>query len=440
METTIEGTPTVTMTLRDPRGRLFAAGRTRAQRPTKKQLRNPEPPEVDEGWDAILPPNILGRAMDLKLDGVTFRLVKVRYSSATQEAELTFEHRLVYWLKRKRGEKRVSRAKVTRAQFILGLLREVRELQYRFVCPELDVRQPMAKAEREKTDTTAEEGQPGTGDPAGLKVKGSKATNEQVRNAEIALGVAAELKAGPKATLAMMCAAIGESNITTVINSLGYGGVFQGQVNTGGRYFKANDTAAMARCFLKGGKGFGAGGAIALAKAIPDMSPGTIATKVEVSGKAGSFYDEHRDEAQKFIDVIGEGSADVGDSGGGTYRQSYQFVREAKENSWAGHAATRRGGRLAHLRGRQLALLHERGAALRSPPALRDRARRPGHPRPHLRRRLGQAGRGGEPVGGAGPVGRTGGAPSSSSTGSVRPTAAGWSPARRGTGSSRSPR
>ncbi|MDX6692306.1 MAG: hypothetical protein QOG15_3763, partial [Solirubrobacteraceae bacterium] len=102
---------------------------------------------------------------------------------------------------------------------------------------------------------------PGLSKTANLKIKGKPATAAQLALIQIANGVAADFKAPALAQVAMNCAAIGESTYSTIINSLGYGGVFQGQVTTGGHYFKASDTAEQAKYFLLGGKGFGGGGA-----------------------------------------------------------------------------------------------------------------------------------------------------------------------------------
>ena len=165
MERTIESASTVVMTLRDPGGRIVGeraegAGRQRRQawtpaRPSIRQAYKREPVAVDEGWNPITAPDVIGRAAEVELDGVVFRLVKVRYARATDEVELTFEDRIVYWLKRKRGEKRANRRLVTRAQFILSMLREVRARQYRFVCPELNRRQAVAELRPPRPTTTA---------------------------------------------------------------------------------------------------------------------------------------------------------------------------------------------------------------------------------------------------------------------------------------------
>ena len=111
----------------------------------RKAPRGAGPVQVDEGWDPILPPDVLGRPMQVSLDGVTYQLVKATYQQGSGELSLVFEHELVYLLKRHKGGKRARREKVTRAQFILALVKElepeVRRRRYRFVCPELNVRQ-----------------------------------------------------------------------------------------------------------------------------------------------------------------------------------------------------------------------------------------------------------------------------------------------------------
>src|SRR5262245_38237610 len=111
LERTIEGASTLTIVLRDPAGQLFSqwAGRMRPRVQSYKRRRTPR--EVDEGWEPILGPELIGRAMQVTLDGATFRLVKVGYQHQTEELTLTFEDRIIYLLRRKKGERRASRSK-----------------------------------------------------------------------------------------------------------------------------------------------------------------------------------------------------------------------------------------------------------------------------------------------------------------------------------------
>lgn len=164
-----------------------------------------------------------------------------------------------------------------------------------------------------------------------LKVAG-KVMNEAQRWAvDVALRVAAELDAGAKATKAIIVAGIGESNFNyNSLNSLGYGNVWQGQVETGGRYWKLgrDDVEEMARSFMLGGKGFREG-AIKVAKENPTWTAGTVAEYVEVSGVGGGFYDKFGDEADAIIEAGGGASSGSTTS---TYRRQYNFQVGSQEN------------------------------------------------------------------------------------------------------------
>jgi hypothetical protein len=93
----------------------------------------------------------------------------------------------------------------------------------------------------------------------------------------------------------------------------------------------------MARCFLKGGKGFQGGGAIALARDHPDWSAGHIAYIVEGdlanfhgdTAAARAFYQaQWHDEALKIVEAwkSGDGARD-GSSDTATQVKQYQFHR-----------------------------------------------------------------------------------------------------------------
>lgn len=140
LDRTIEGASTVEITLKDPNQRIFSvqANRMRDSR-RMHYIKNPEP--VDEAWQPIDLPHLIGRAAEIDLDGVIFRLTKVTYTHSTQELHMTFEDRMVYWLRRKRGQKHLSRAKGTRAEFILALLREIKSHEIKFICPALHAKQ-----------------------------------------------------------------------------------------------------------------------------------------------------------------------------------------------------------------------------------------------------------------------------------------------------------
>jgi len=148
IERTIEGASTVTIVLRDPNARLFSREQNR-MRDSKlpKYKQNPVP--VDEAWRPIDIPTLIGRAVEVHLDGVVFRLTKVSYIHSRNELTLVFEDRIVYWLRHKGGKgigKYALRKNVTRAEFILALLREVKAERVPFICPDLHVKQQVEKA------------------------------------------------------------------------------------------------------------------------------------------------------------------------------------------------------------------------------------------------------------------------------------------------------
>ncbi|MCU1500591.1 MAG: hypothetical protein JWM47_4544 [Acidimicrobiales bacterium] len=189
----------------------------------------------------------------------------------------------------------------------------------------------------------------------GIKVNGAQLTEEQRRTLEIALTVAENLNAGDHATKAMLCSGFGESgwrdimegNFVPVAKWLanpsgpwaytnGYGGPLQGQVakhgsNWFGPMTAAKRTEEQAKSFLKGGRGYQGGGAIYLAKAHRDWTPGRIAVTVEGSGVDPAHYDQYSDLAAQVIAAWGGASAGTGAQ---TYRKKFNFTVGRHENFW----------------------------------------------------------------------------------------------------------
>jgi hypothetical protein len=110
LERTMEGASTLTLTVHDPRRALLQSG-------------------------------MFSRSIDVRLDRLYFRLVKV--GKAGDDLTLTFEDREVARLRQHDKPRKATRGKLTRAQFALSLVREVKP-PIRFVCPELRQRQPIA--------------------------------------------------------------------------------------------------------------------------------------------------------------------------------------------------------------------------------------------------------------------------------------------------------
>ena len=94
---------------------------------------------------ALLQSGMFSQQIDVSLDRLHFRLVKVGKSG--DDLTLTFEDRAVALLRQHNRPKKATRGRLTRAQFALSLVREVKAFGgIRFVCPELRQLQPVAGA------------------------------------------------------------------------------------------------------------------------------------------------------------------------------------------------------------------------------------------------------------------------------------------------------
>jgi hypothetical protein len=345
IERTIEGASTVEITIRDPDQRIFAGSRMWEPK-VKRDKHGRVAREYDYYGQRVTKPQERGRAMEIDLDGIVFRLVKV--SKTGDDLTLTFEDRVIYWLRRKKGEKRSPRKRLTRAQFILGLLREIKAERVRFVCPELNLRQQVdkdksnprvrvgkaASSSASRSRGTNKSGR-GLAPSGALTVKGARATAEQRRIAERVLAVADDHNAGSKATLALAEACIVESGF----RNLPYGhsssvGVLQ-LLNIHGSTTTRLNIEWTVRKFLHDGF-TGRGGAIALARKHPSWSAGQVAQACQGSAFP-ERYDQVQHEAAKWVSAYAGSGADIAEgsaAGGNTRYKSYQFAREGDEDSW----------------------------------------------------------------------------------------------------------
>jgi hypothetical protein len=317
LERTIEGASTLTIDVHDPHRLL---------------LRSPN----------------LSRAIDLQYEDVWFRLVKIAKNGDT--VSLTFEDRDVAYLRQHTRSRKVSRNTMTRAQFVRSLVREVKDNRIEFFSPEVNERQPIGKSSEDAkpgkrvTHERDKAKQKGLASGASLTVKGKTATAAQRRNAERCLDVADTLKAGPKATKALIEAVIVESGI----QNLSYGdrdslGILQVRVSTSGSAARSRDIEWCVRKFLAEGfytdPELGGGGAMAIARRHPEASSGRVAQATQGSGVPGA-YDQVSEEAQAWLEAYG--GATGTDSGGTTttettVRLKYEFTRGLPgqpEDSW----------------------------------------------------------------------------------------------------------
>jgi len=265
-----------------------------------------------------------------------FRLCKV--SKQGDDLTCTFEDLQVAELRLHKSPRKASRSKVTRAEFALSLVREVRPA-IPFICPELHTQQPLGITNaklRLNASTRARKRKPGLNqDARALTIGGSPADKGQIANLQRVLDVANSQMAPEKATLALIEACIVESSC----RNLNYGdrdsrGILQVRQSTAqGMRIANRDVEACSNAFLTRGF-YGKGGAISLARKHPDWSAGEIAQACQGSAFPGR-YDKVKAEATKILAAYGGGTGftqEVVDS-------AYQFRRGGasgqREDSWS---------------------------------------------------------------------------------------------------------
>lgn len=292
------------------------------------------------------------QAAVLQIDNYRFRMVKV--SKKGDYITLIFEDEMIYWMRKYKKFKKAYRDKVTRAQFARSLAKEVKEVRIDFYSPDLKKKQPVKRQKKTAGASSAAVATISSGKKSrglnprsAIRIKGQAPNEQQRRNLEISLNEATKAGANELCFLAMLVAGIGESSFTNIVNSKGYGGVFQGQVNTGGRFFTKEDTRLEAYYFLHGGKGFQQGGALYQStKVKPRPNPGVIAGRVEGSTTNPiafqGFYNQWLNEAKIILAAYGgpggeASSIDDGPVAGETRNKRYAFSRGLngkRENTW----------------------------------------------------------------------------------------------------------
>lgn len=290
---------------------------------------------------AVLTSGLLANNIDIQVDGLWFRLTGG--DKAGDDLTLTFEDREIAVLRGYSGWKVANRQKVTRAEFVLNLIREVKQFQIPVIIPELGVIQPIERypGDPKGIDNTIKKGK---GIPTDwnakvkpndkwwtatlpqsvqavnsqtsqsiyakhiLTVKGATATKEQLTNANIILGVGELLGLERKYQVCAIMAAIDES--TLVNNPGGDGtsvGLFQ-QIDQGwGTYSERYDPETSSRMFYKA--------LVAEDKRFPTNDYGTLVANVQQpkvwQEQHISPYTPYTQEAEHFVTVFGSPGANV---------------------------------------------------------------------------------------------------------------------------------
>jgi cell wall-associated NlpC family hydrolase len=278
--------------------------------------------------------------------GWFWRLCAVEISTELTQPNLllTFEDRIVAYLREYNVPKTVPPGTKTRAEFVRDLVAEVgkhgepkidfRGSHVTTVQPiETDTEEKTEKLETaaDKADATAKANK-SSGLTAGstATVKGQPITASQVAEANTLLGVAHAVDAPREAVEAVIFAAIAESGLDAGADN----GTYWGVLSANHSAIPQHDTKQMAEAFFKGGKGYVS--ALTLAKS--NSNPVEIAEKAE--GVPGSQYESEAgysnflDEAKAIIAAGGgatsgpaESVSDVGQLARGT-------TDNPNEDSW----------------------------------------------------------------------------------------------------------
>lgn len=254
-------------------------------------------------------------------------MVDISNDTSQANLTLTFQSRAASYMQNCFGAFKAKQGTTTRAQFVKALVDRVQQelpanlrgpgkTTIKFICPDIDVTQPIALAGDQNAVTPAtaaaqaaqlnKTGSIGAG--ARVTCKGvplstkpgpaGGASQLELANLAVSVGQAQKPPAPAEAIIACLYACMGESNLGTDVgvvsktNSLGVSvrvvteafiGPWQGQPSV---WFDASvpggvDAEAMCTSFYQGGKGFNAGGAIS--RAIAGDPAWKIANEVEAN-------------------------------------------------------------------------------------------------------------------------------------------------------------
>lgn len=300
IERTVEGASTLQVVLSDPRLAILRSG---------------------------LLSNSSGkmRSIDVELDGLWFSLTDINKSGT--DITLTFEDQIVAELRKHDSFRKASRARMTRAQFIRLLLREVKRVQIRMYSPELTVRQKVQPLGREDAQKLRDYRR-GPGFPAHYKIKVGSVTlgEQQKRNFEEALDEANAEAVSEKENIIMLMVILQESMGKTTATNGTHFGMYQQDAQPGS-YWRQIDGAtrnptADTKAFLET--------LHPKYKATPDAKEEVLAESVQRSGE-GKKYAKWKTKAQEIFDAYGGSQKQV------TRYKHYEYTRGInglRENTW----------------------------------------------------------------------------------------------------------
>lgn len=287
---------------------------------------------VHDPTKTLLSSSLWDYNLEVEVDGMWFRLVNVNKTG--DDVILTFQDRVVSWLQEHKTPIKVSRNKLTRAEFVKKMVDEIKldnklKVPITFYSPELKKKQPQATPDdRKKSNKKRVEKAGGLSLGDGLRAKNEAMIQSQIDIAEKILDVGVQMNANRKVLVSSMMVAIDESDLTNLEGGdRDSVGVFQQRASQGWTGLR-NITKAAQEYFKA---------AIAYDKAHPSVELRLLCQGVQRSATStGANYFRYQKEAKAIVDAYGATS-----SGSVTrdYYKQFQFTRGQPggpkgENTW----------------------------------------------------------------------------------------------------------
>lgn len=277
-----------------------------------------------------------GSKVDVLVDGLWFRLADI--SKQGDILGLTFEDRSIGILRTYNSFiAPIPRTSMTRAEFILRLLKEVREITIPYDIPELHDKQPVFNRDGAVLSPAVKV--PGINPGENLRVKNAPASPIQIGNAELILVVGdGEIDdTNPHKRKLLVCSimtAIQESQLQNLPDGdLDSQGIFQQRPKEG--YHDVTDVVQASIQFFTR--------AIAYDAKYPNATYNDLCQGVQISGFPNA-YGQWLGEAQNFVDAYGAPGGDALANQASSNAQQNYGIAEGRYHFYRGIPPTRKNG------------------------------------------------------------------------------------------------
>lgn len=290
--------------------------------------------DIEDPKLELIQSGLFSNVVDLDLDGLGFRLVKVTKSGT--KITVTFEDLPIARLRKFTGFKKVLRSKHTRAEFVQMLVRQAKSPTIDFYSPELHKIEPIAtkKGAKAVAATRTNQKQPGLSTGSHVTVKGVKASSTQLRILNEVLDTGVSQKRPRKLLIMAVMTMTQESDIAILHQAGGYGPFSQLK---NGAWPASGDPSKDAGA----SNGFYAAAAREY-KSDPNGDLGALIIKVQNPlDQSPQPYDQWKAESTKTVDAyFGAGATSAAAATqqlkGAKLKvdKKYAFTRGNKESSW----------------------------------------------------------------------------------------------------------